>query len=269
MPELPEVETICAGIAPHINQQRIKKVLLHTAKLRWPISKAVFQLENQIIISVMRRGKYILLNTAIGTAILHLGMSGYLQLLPAAAPKKKHDHIEIIFDNNLCLRLNDARRFGAFLWQKNGSEHPLLTNLGPEPLTPNFSVNYLFQSLKGKTRPIKLVIMDSSVVVGVGNIYANEALFVAQINPNRAAGTLSCVECKNLVNSIKKILKKAIKAGGTTLKDFQNSDGKPGYFKQSLQVYGREEKTCYACGELLSANRLGQRATVWCNRCQK
>ncbi len=268
MPELPEVETTRCGIAPHIIHKSIQKIIIYTKKLRWPIPTTVYQLEKQVVSNVGRRGKYILIETSVGTAILHLGMSGYLQLLPKGTPLKKHDHVEIIFSNDICLRLNDARRFGAFLWQNNSTIHSLLKGLGPEPLTAVFSAAYLLQKLQTKNRAIKLVIMDNAVVVGVGNIYANEALFLAGINPNRIAKSLSLKECKNLVHAIKKVLQKAIKAGGTTLKDFQNIEGKPGYFQQSLKVYGRINSTCVKCGNCLSSNRIGQRLTVWCEICQ-
>lgn len=268
MPELPEVETTRTGIAPHIIQQRISKINLYTKKLRWPIPKEILKLEQQIIIAINRRGKYILLDTLIGTAIIHLGMSGYLQLLPENTPLKKHDHIEFIFKNGLALRLNDTRRFGALLWQAAGAIHPLLENLGPEPLTNTFSVNYLHGKLQTIKRAIKLTIMDNAIVVGVGNIYANEALFIAGINPNRNANLLSVKECDSLVKAIKTVLKKAIKSGGTTIKDFQNIQGKPGYFQQSLKVYGRIDENCDHCSKPLSSNRIGQRLTVWCDSCQ-
>lgn len=268
MPELPEVETTRAGIAPYITQQRISKIHLYTKKLRWSIPKEILKLEQQIITAIHRRGKYILLETAIGTAIIHLGMSGYLQLLAENTPLKKHDHVEFIFENGLVLRLNDARRFGALLWQAPGSIHALLENLGPEPLTNAFSVNYLHGKLQTIKRPIKLTIMDNAIMVGVGNIYANEALFIAGINPNKKAHLLSTKECASLVKAIKTVLKKAIKSGGTTIKDFQNTQGKPGYFQQSLKVYGRIHENCESCSKPLSSNRIGQRLTVWCDSCQ-
>lgn len=268
MPELPEVETMRRGIEPHIKNQRIKQINIYAPKLRWPIPKTIKQLEKQMITAVNRRGKYIILETKIGSVLIHLGMSGYLQIIKDDTPLKKHDHFEIVFNNGVYLRLNDTRRFGAVLWANDPLKHKLLRALGPEPLTTKFNAKYLYEKSRCINRAIKLFIMDSQIVVGVGNIYANEALFMAKINPNRKSNTLTEMDCKNLATAIKKVLRKAIKAGGTTLKDFQNTEGKPGYFKQKLKVYGRIDGNCTECGEPLSSSRLGQRITIWCHGCQ-
>lgn len=269
MPELPEVETTRQGILPLLKNQQVIKIIVRQWQLRWPIPKAIKQLENQLITSIERRGKYLLFRSAVGTAILHLGMSGRVCVLPIDSPLKKHDHVDIIFLNKLCLRYNDTRRFGALLWTtQNPLEHPLLVNLGPEPLTAKFNPVYLLQKAARSNQAIKLLIMNSKIVVGVGNIYANEALFQAGIHPQRPAKTLNPSEAKTLVTSIKAVLHKAIKAGGTTLKDFQQSDGKPGYFQQQLQVYGRQGLDCLKCFNPLECNRLGQRMTVYCEFCQ-
>lgn len=268
MPELPEVETICQGIKPFLLDQKIIQINIFTKNLRWPIPDEIQLLTQTKIISIQRRAKYLLLTTTVGTAILHLGMSGYLQLLPHNTIRKKHDHVEFVFENGFCLRLNDARRFGALLFHKTIFEHPLLKPLGPEPLSKNFNSHYLKQALKGKVRAVKLAIMDQVIVVGIGNIYANESLFIAKINPNRQSNLLSKIECRNLIKSVKIVLEKALQSGGTTLKDFKNSNGKPGYFQQYLKVYGREQQPCVTCGTLLCSNRLGQRQTIWCNHCQ-
>jgi len=270
MPELPEVETTLRGIKPHILNQTISSVITRKKKLRWPIPPDINQLlTKNCIKKAERRGKYILLSTNTGTIILHLGMSGTLKITDSTTPIEKHDHIDINFANNTSLRLNDPRRFGAFLWSCDAPEsHFLLKNLGPEPLNKEFSDNYLYnKSLKRKI-PVKNFIMNSQIVVGVGNIYANEALFDSKINPQRLAQNVTQKEYQLLVKNIKTILKKAIKKGGTTLKDFKDSEGKPGYFSQELQVYGRKGLPCLKCKTELLEIRLGQRSTVYCPKCQ-
>ncbi len=271
MPELPEVETTRRGIAPYVEQQTVRRVLVREQRLRWPVpTRLNSYLKQQRIVSVRRRGKYLLFHNDNGCMLLHLGMSGKLFLVDADRPVQKHDHIDFEFSNNLCLRLNDPRRFGSIHWTRNDPlQHKLLANLGPEPLSKAFTTDYLkLKAVKRKTA-IKSFIMDSHIVVGVGNIYANEALFKANIDPERAAGAIGYVRLERLVAAIKQTLRDAIKAGGTTLRDFRQSSGKPGYFSQQLLVYGRGGEPCLVCGNTLREIRLGQRTTVYCGRCQR
>ncbi len=269
MPELPEVEVTKLGISPHILGKTVRSVVLRRDNLRWPIPDEITQcLPNTTIEKVRRLGKYLLLESEQGAAILHLGMSGSLRILPLATPAQKHDHVDIVFDDCL-LRLNDPRRFGALLWQNNDEQHPLLNKLGVEPLSDNFSGKSLWQVARKKTLPIKSLIMNSHIVVGVGNIYATEALFLAGIHPKRAARKVSRQRMDTLVMIIKQVLEKAIAAGGTTLKDFSGSDGKPGYFSQALQAYGRANKACFVCIKPLKITSIQGRSTVYCNHCQR
>lgn len=271
MPELPEVETTLRGISPHIKQQTITNVIVRQYQLRWRIPSDIQQiLTDETIIHVERRGKYLLLKTSNGTIIIHLGMSGNLRVLTKALPPNKHDHVDIIFHNKKILRFADPRRFGAFLWVEGGNpqSHSLLKNLGVEPLTNSFSGNYLWSQVQGKVIPIKSFIMDSKIVTGIGNIYAAEALFEAGIYPETPAKSLTIERLDTLAKTSKKILRHAIKRGGTTLKDFINSDGKPGYFASQLKVYGRAGLPCVICHTLLQSIRIGQRSTVYCKHCQ-
>ncbi|MEC6909017.1 bifunctional DNA-formamidopyrimidine glycosylase/DNA-(apurinic or apyrimidinic site) lyase [Photobacterium piscicola] len=268
MPELPEVEVTRMGITPHVVGQMVTKIIIRNARLRWPIPDAIKSIEGQVIRKVIRRAKYLLLETDIGYAIVHLGMSGSLRILPAGSAVEKHDHVDVVFGTGEILRYNDPRRFGAWLWQQAGESHTVLEKMGPEPLSDDFNVDYLVAKAKGKRKAIKLLIMDNHIVVGVGNIYANESLFAAGINPQSPAGTVSIAQLQLLVSEIKTVLQKAIAQGGTTLKDFKNADGKPGYFAQELQVYGKGGQACPRCGELLTEIKLGQRATVFCGKCQ-
>jgi len=270
MPELPEVETTCRGIAPHILGRRIIRVVVRERRMRLPIPRRFAGgLTGQRIKEVRRRGKYILLICGDGTLIIHLGMSGNLRLVPAATPAVKHDHIDLCLDNGLALRLRDPRRFGLMVWTKDDPLiHPLLSGLGPEPLTAVFNAAYLMRRARGRRVPVKQFIMDAKVVAGVGNIYANEALFMAGVRPRRPAGRLKAAECSLLVRSIKKVLRKAIKAGGTTLRDFVDGEGRAGYFYQQLQVYGRAGQPCRRCGHTIEAVSQGQRATYYCPHCQ-
>lgn len=270
MPELPEVETTLRGIEPHFLHKRITKVIVRHPRLRWPIPSHLDEvLTGKTIQSIHRRAKYILFTFKHGTLILHLGMSGRVRILQEKIAAEKHDHVDIQ-TAHCTLRFTDPRRFGAVLWTDDDPEsHPFLKHLGPEPLTSDFSGKYLWERSRHKSVTVKSFIMDSKIVVGVGNIYAAEALFAAGIHPKRAAGKISESEYTLLVKAIKKILQQAIKQGGTTLKDFLKSDGKPGYFSMKLKVYGRDEEPCFNCGELLSHSRIGQRATVYCRHCQK
>ncbi|MBU2706360.1 bifunctional DNA-formamidopyrimidine glycosylase/DNA-(apurinic or apyrimidinic site) lyase [Zooshikella marina] len=271
MPELPEVETTCRGIAPHIIGHTFQNVIIRQAKLRWAIPEELSQvLPGMAVNSVSRRGKYILLATDHGSVIIHLGMSGSLRVLLASVAAGTHDHVDFVFSDGKVLRYTDPRRFGAVLWTTLAPEqHKLLKSLGPEPLADAFDTAYLFERSRTKQLAVKNFIMDSHVVVGVGNIYANEALFKAGIHPNRAANKISKVRYQRLVDEIKHTLTAAIDQGGTTLKDFVGGDGKPGYFKQELMVYGRAGKSCVICGTVLQEIRLAQRSTVYCKHCQR
>lgn len=271
MPELPEVETTKRGITPHILDQTITNIIVRDRRLRWPIPEQL-QLEatGQKIISIKRRGKYILIETVVGTIILHLGMSGNLRILASETPPQKHDHVDFIFNDGQCLRLHDPRRFGACLWTtEDPLDHKLLKDIGPEPWDDAFTANMLFKRSRNRTLAIKNFIMDSKIVVGVGNIYASESLFQAGIKPETAAGKISLNRYKKLFSAIQEILEKSIEQGGTTLKDFTNSSGQPGYFKQQLLVYDREGEPCVNCERPISKIVIGQRSSFYCNHCQK
>lgn len=271
MPELPEVETTRAGIAPHTIGNTISDVIIRNRNLRWPITSGLAaKLKGHTILSVSRRGKYLLLAIDTGSLIIHLGMSGSLRMVVATSPPDKHDHVDIVFANGQCLRFHDPRRFGCVLWSREDPlQHKLIASLGPEPLTDDFSARHLFDLSRNKKAAIKSFIMDSKVVVGVGNIYASEALFRAGIHPKRAAGKVSRPRYERLANEIVEVLTEAIAQGGTTLKDFVGGDGKPGYFQQTLAVYGREGKPCINCGTAIKSVVLGQRSTYFCPQCQK
>lgn len=270
MPELPEVEVTGQGIRPLIVGKQVTQVIVRQPQLRWPVVPETLQMQGQTVISVERRAKYLMLNTAVGTLILHLGMSGSLRVLEQPSEAGKHDHLDLVFEDGSVLRLNDPRRFGAAIWWTDPVDsHPLIASLGPEPLTSAFNADYLAEKLKGKKKAIKLALMDNHVVVGVGNIYANEALFCAGIDPRSPCGSVSQERLANLVDEVKTVLARAITQGGTTLKDFSKADGKPGYFAQELLVYGRGGEACSVCQQTLSEVKLGQRATVFCDRCQK
>jgi len=270
MPELPEVETTRRGIAPYCEGQLLTKVLIRQPRLRWPVPQQLpTLLQGQSVRSVDRRAKYLLLHFDNGTLLVHLGMSGSLRLVTAAQPVGKHDHIDLVFDNGRVLRFNDPRRFGSFLWQSKGQTHTLLDHLGPEPLSQEFDGRLLYRRSRGRRGAVKHFIMDAQIVAGVGNIYANEALFAAGIRPDRAAGRISQARYARLATEIKIVLEQAILQGGTTLRDFVGSDGKPGYFSQQLNVYGRAGKPCVQCGRPLIEKRLNQRSTVFCLACQR
>jgi formamidopyrimidine-DNA glycosylase len=274
MPELPEVETTRRGIAPHLEGRRIAAVTLRRADLRWPIPPEVSALlPGQRIDTIERRAKYLLLHTRAGSALLHLGMSGMLRVLPPDAPLGPHDHVDIALTGEAqrparVLRFTDPRRFGCLLWQPPGTLHPLLATLGPEPLTEAFDGDLLWHLARGRRAAVKLFLMDNAVVVGVGNIYASEALFAAGIDPRRAAGRVSRERYARLAIAVKRILAHAIERGGTTLRDFLNPDGAPGYFFRELNVYGRAGEPCKACGTAIRQVTLGQRSSFWCPRCQ-
>ena len=270
MPELPEVETTRRGIAPHLLGQTIERVVVRDRRLRWPIPEDLdVRLSGQRIEAVERRAKYLLIRVQSGTLIAHLGMSGSLRLVPAELPAAKHEHVDILLGSGQALRYTDPRRFGALLWSELPLEHPLLASLGPEPLDEGFDGRRLYELSRGRSMAVKPFIMDNAVVVGVGNIYASEALFAAGIDPRRPAGGISRARYERLAAEIKRILAMAIERGGTTLRDLVGGDGKPGYFQQELFVYGRGGAFCEQGGSTLREVRLGQRASVYCGRCQR
>ncbi len=269
MPELPEVETTRRGIAPHLTGQVVSRVVVRQPRLRWPVPADLGdRLCGQTIQAVGRRAKYLLLGLGNGTLILHLGMSGSLRIVPASTPSGKHDHVDLILAGGECLRLTDPRRFGAVIWCEAPERHTLLSGLGPEPLGEAFDGGYLFERSRNKGVTIKQFIMDSKVVVGIGNIYANEALFRAGIHPARAAGRIARARHERLAAAIRCVLEAAIAQGGTTLRDFVGGDGRPGYFAQELQVYGKPGEPCPRCATPIRQIQLGQRSTYFCPRCQ-
>lgn len=271
MPELPEVETARRGIKPHLMGKRVTAVTVRERRLRWPVPQAILkELPGQRISNVTRRGKYLLLHAESGTAILHLGMSGSLRVLPAGTLPKKHDHVDLVLDSGRLLRLRDPRRFGALLWTRgDAASHTLLKDLGPEPLEADFDGDYLFEQSRGRKVAVKNFLMNSHVVVGVGNIYASESLHLAGIHPERLAGKITLERYRLLAKSIKNVLAAAIKSGGTTLRDFTKEDGEPGYFYLKLRVYDREGLACKRCGVTIVAKVTGQRMTYFCPHCQK
>lgn len=275
MPELPEVETTRLGLAPHVEGRRVSAVTLRRPDLRWPIPPDIGErLPGARITAIRRRAKYLLLDTEAGSALLHLGMSGSLRVLAPDTPLRAHDHVDIALAAQAgrparVLRFNDPRRFGCLLWQPAGQVHPLLQGLGPEPLSDAFDGDALFARSRGRKAPVKVFLMDQRIVVGVGNIYAAEALFAAGISPLRAAGRVSRERYAVLAQEVKRILRHAIRRGGTTLRDFLAPDGAPGYFEQELSAYGRGGAPCPRCGAPLRQAHLGQRTTAWCLRCQR
>ncbi|MDX1609459.1 MAG: bifunctional DNA-formamidopyrimidine glycosylase/DNA-(apurinic or apyrimidinic site) lyase [Halofilum sp. (in: g-proteobacteria)] len=270
MPELPEVETTRRGIEPHLRGHRVIGTVVREPRLRWPVPVAALeQLSGQGIEAVDRRAKYLLLRTTAGTLLLHLGMSGSLRVVPATTPPLVHDHFDLLLDDGTCLRLRDPRRFGSVHWLGGDPlAHPLLASLGPEPLGSGFDGDHLYRLSRGRRRAVKDFIMDSRVVVGVGNIYAAEALFAAGIHPRRPARRIGRARYQRLAAAIRDILQAAIDKGGTTLRDFTDAAGEPGYFRISLAVYDRAGQPCRRCGRPLRSERIGQRATVYCPRCQ-
>ena len=270
MPELPEVETTRRGIEPHVVGRRIHRLVVHERRLRWPVdveTSATFV--GCRIHRAGRRAKYLLLETDAGTLILHLGMSGSLRVLPTSTPRIAHDHVDIELDSGQTLRFNDPRRFGSLLFATDPAAHPLLKGLAPEPLEDGFDGEYLWKITRRRKVAIKQLIMNARLVVGVGNIYASEALFRARIRPRRQSRSLSRQECVRLARAIRATLTMAVKAGGTTLRDYIGADGNPGYFRQKLYVYERAGKPCRVCGRPVRQFTQGQRSTYWCSYCQK
>lgn len=268
MPELPEVETTRRALAPTLVGAQVERVTVRQPQLRWPIPP-LEPLIGQRLLRLERRAKYLLGRFESGTLLIHLGMSGSLRLLSLEAPPQKHDHVDLDWGNGWRLRYHDPRRFGAILWSGGESLHPLLATLGPEPLAPEFTAAYLAAQCRGKRRAIKLMVMDGAVVVGVGNIYANEALFEAGLAPTTPAEAVTVAQLEQLVAAIQAVIARAIEAGGTTLRDFVSGDGQPGYFQQQLQIYGRGGEGCYRCGATVVRQVLGQRATYHCPHCQR
>ena len=270
MPELPEVETTRRGLAPHLEARSVAGVTLRRPDLRWPIPPEIERLlPGERIRGIRRRAKYLLLDTDPGSALLHLGMSGSLRVLPGRTAVAAHDHVDIALDNGKVLRFNDPRRFGCLLWQPAGTTHELLQGLGPEPLSADFDGGHLFALSRGRKAPVKTFLMDQGIVVGVGNIYAAEALFEAGISPLRAAGRVSRERYDALAAAVRRILAYAIERGGTTLRDFIDPNGTPGYFEQELQVYGREGEPCRRCRRPLRNAILDNRASIYCPHCQR
>ncbi|AEG01391.1 bifunctional DNA-formamidopyrimidine glycosylase/DNA-(apurinic or apyrimidinic site) lyase [Methylomonas methanica] len=270
MPELPEVETSRRGITPHVLGKTFKDVIIRQPQLRWPVPEGLNSiLPGLHLDKIERRGKYLLLATKAGTLILHLGMSGNLRISDSGQPVLKHDHADFIFTDGTILRFNDQRRFGAILWTSESVEqHALLAALGPEPLSEAFNAEFLLKRCQNRRIPIKSLIMDSHIVVGVGNIYASESLFLAGLHPTRPAEDIDLADCQRLCDAIKTVLLWAIEQGGTTLRDFVNAQGKPGYFQQSLSVYGRAGQACSQCAEPIQQVKIGQRASYFCGNCQ-
>ena len=269
MPELPEVETTRLGISPWIIGKKIKKVIIRERRFRWKIQDDLEKkLEGKKIQSIKRRAKYLIFDTDCGSAIIHLGMSGSLRIIKDTESPNKHDHVDFLLNNGMGLRLHDPRRFGSLLWTKDVSSHFLFLKLGVEPLSKDFTETYLNLKAKKRRVPIKQFIMNAHIVVGIGNIYASESLFHAGINPKIQTGRISKKRFSILVKSIKNILESAIKAGGTTLRDYYKTDGDPGYFKQYLHVYGRKGKPCHICKRTISSVTIGQRSTFYCKNCQ-
>jgi formamidopyrimidine-DNA glycosylase len=272
MPELPEVEIVCRALQQTIANQTIKTVTIYHYHLRWPISKNLSKiLCGQKILAIHRRSKYILIELNSGTLIIHLGMSGHIRLFSPPLPTlKNHDHYDIIFSNNILLRYHDPRRFGALLWTDQPAElHPLLTKIGVEPLTEKFNGQYLYQQIHKRKCNIKTILMNSHIVAGIGNIYANEALFIAGIHPSRLGLTLSLEECQTLCKAAKQVLQQAILVGGTTLNDFVHSNGDLGRFSQQLLVYSRKNEPCVNCQQPIEFKIINNRSTYYCQNCQK
>ena len=270
MPELPEVETSRRGIAPWLEQQQVLKVTIRERRLRWPVPRVIDRkLPGSFIRRLSRRAKYLLFETEAGTLMLHLGMSGSVRIIDPGEPPGRHDHFDIEVANGKALRFRDPRRFGSLLWTTDPPGHPLLAGLGPEPLSPDFDGAYLFEKARGRRVAVKSFIMNAAIVVGVGNIYASESLFLARIHPKRRVDRISRARMAALADAIKAVLERAIAAGGTTLRDFYGGDGEPGYFRRQLEVYDRAALPCRACDAPIRQAVIGQRSSYYCVNCQK
>ncbi len=271
MPELPEVESICRSLAPVIEGRRVREVVVRERRLRRPLSPRLPRyLKGKTFQGIRRRAKYLLLEVGEGTLLVHLGMSGSLQFVAAGTPPQAHDHLDIVLDDGACLRYRDPRRFGSLLWLRGPPErHPLLADIGPEPFADEFDADFLRARLHRRRAPIKSLLMDARIVAGVGNIYANEALFIAGISPLRAGGRISLARLAHLVQALREVLNAAIEAGGTTLRDHALADGSSGAFVERLQVYGRKGSPCSRCGAPIAMRVIGQRSSYYCRRCQR
>ena len=271
MPELPEVETTLRGIAPTLSGRSVEQVLVRNPALRWPIPSAIHRAHGRTVVACRRRAKYLLVELEGGGGLLmHLGMSGSLRVSDSGDAPRKHDHYDLLLDDGSCLRFNDPRRFGVLLWwDPPAAEHELLRDLGPEPLSEDFSGAELWRRSRDRRVAVKNFIMDGRIVVGVGNIYASEALFMAGIHPSRPAGRIARVRYDALVLAIRDVLERAIRHGGTTLRDYLNSASRPGYFAQELLVYEREGKPCFRCGTPIRRRVIGQRSSYYCVKCQR
>lgn len=269
MPELPEVETAKNGIAPYLDGFYIEKIIVRQPKLRWEVSAELSQLSHQKVTALSRRAKYLIIHTTKGYIIGHLGMSGSVRIVLPDSPVDKHDHLDIVISNGKIMRYNDPRRFGAWLWTENLDEFHLFAKLGPEPLSEEFNGDYLFRKSRKKSIALKSFIMDNSVVVGIGNIYANEVLFQCSLHPQKTTEKITKAQAVLLAETIKKELVRAITQGGTTLKDFLQPNGHPGYFAQELQIYGKKGEPCPKCGQKIESLMIGQRNSYVCPHCQK
>ena len=271
MPELPEVETTRRGIEPHVLGRRVVALAVHEPRLRWRVDAAMpTAVAGQRVSGVRRRAKYLLIDLERGSLLLHLGMSGSLRVMPGDTPRLTHDHVDLLLDSGQTLRFNDPRRFGSLHWlTEDPALHPLLRDLAPEPLGDGFDAAYLHRVTRGRRVAIKQLVMNSQLVVGVGNIYASEALFRAGVRPGRAARSLTRDECARLVKAIRAVLAMAIRFGGTTLRDYVGADGRPGYFRRKLYVYERGGEPCRRCGTPIRQLVQGQRSTYYCPSCQR
>jgi len=270
MPELPEVETTRQGLAPHLCGARLSKLLIRERRLRWPVEAQLPRvLRGQRLDSIGRRGKYLIFEFQDAAVLIHLGMSGSLRLVESNVPLRRHDHLLFDFDNGRQMRFHDPRRFGSVVLTRGQPlEHPLLVSLGPEPLGNHFAGEHLYTRSRGRTLAVKAFLMDAHTVAGVGNIYANEALYLAAIHPARAAGRISLQRYQRLADGIRQVLSAAVRQGGTTLRDFVNGAGEPGYFAQHLNVYGRATQPCHHCHGTIKLRNIGQRASYYCPQCQ-
>ena len=270
MPELPEVETTRTGIEPRLHGKRLLDVVVRNPRLRWPVPDNLSAaLRGNALLAILRRGKYLLFDFGEVFQLVHLGMSGSLRFVEASESASVHDHVDWLFEGGVVLRLRDPRRFGAVLLCADPATHPLLSHLGPEPLTADFDGDSLYAASRGRKSAIKHLIMDSKVVVGVGNIYASESLFHAGIRPGRAAGRLSRSDCNALAQAIKSVLQSAVNAGGSSLRDYVSSSGELGYFQLRTMVYDREGLACKVCGQTIKKQVTGQRSSFYCPHCQK
>jgi formamidopyrimidine-DNA glycosylase len=271
MPELPEVETTRRGLEPHVVGRRVRDVVVRNPNLRWPVPRGIGRrLAGEEVRAVRRRGKYLLFDVGEGHLLVHLGMSGRLTIVPSESPARKHDHVDVNFEGAKTLRLTDPRRFGAFLWlPRKAEQHALLRHLGLEPLDRAFTGEALHERARGRKVAVKLFLMNSHIVTGVGNIYASEALFRAGIHPLREAGRISRARWDRIAQAVRETLERAVEKGGTTLRDFASADGAPGYFLAECAVYGREGRPCVRCGTKVRAIRQAQRSTFFCPRCQR